>query len=245
MYAKAAHVSVIGPGLRKNIIAKGVAPDKVSTIPNFVDTEFIRPVAKDNEFSRRHGLTEKFVITHAGNVGYVYDLETLLEAAALLRDESDLVFLIVGEGVAREGLKAKARALGLTHIRFLPFQAHEGLPLLRAASDVQLALYKHGSSRYSMPSKVYEIMASARPVLASADPHSDLWDLVTSTGCGICVEPGDPSKLAAAVRTLHRNPVQRAEMGLRGRREAERTYSRDAVVARYADLIQAVSSARA
>ena len=79
-----------------------------------------------------------------------------------------------------------------TNVRFLPFQPRERLPLLRAASDVQVALYEKGSARFSMPSKVYEIMASGRPVLASADADSDLWRLVRDVRCGICVEPHTP-----------------------------------------------------
>jgi colanic acid biosynthesis glycosyl transferase WcaI len=118
------------------------------------------------------------------------------------------------------------------------------LPLLRAASDVQVALYKRGSARFSMPSKVYEIMASGRPVLASADVQSDLWNLVTTTQCGICVEPHDPVQLASAVMTLYEDPPLRFRMGERGRHEAERGYSRRAVVAKYDELIRLVEATR-
>jgi colanic acid biosynthesis glycosyl transferase WcaI len=245
MYARAKHVTVIGDSFRTNILAKGVDHRKVSTIPNFADTEFIRPVAKDNAFSRRHGLINKFVVTHAGNVGYVYDLETLIDAADLLRDKHDVVFLIVGDGVARPSLEAKVRDLSLDNVRFLPFQPRDVLPMLRAASDVQLALYRQGASRYSMPSKVYEIMASGRPVLASAEPHSDLWKLVRSTGCGMCVEPDDPTKLAAAIELLRQDQSRRLVMGLQGRCAVEQQYSRDVVVNQYAELIDTVGAAQA
>jgi colanic acid biosynthesis glycosyl transferase WcaI len=244
MYAQAHHVSVIGRGMRDNIIAKGIAPEKVSIIPNFVDTQFVQPLPKINAFSERFGLTNKFVVTHAGNVGYVYDLETLLEAASQLQSQRDIQFLIVGDGVARPSLEAKARALGLTNVSFLPFQPRESLPTLRATSDVQVALYKNGSARYSMPSKVYEIMASGRPVLATADAQSDLANLVLNTGCGICLHPHDPVKLAAAIRALYEDPPLRVRMGERGRREAERVYSAEAVVTRYDDLISSIDAQR-
>jgi colanic acid biosynthesis glycosyl transferase WcaI len=237
MYTKAAHVTVISPSFRDNIAAKGVPAEKITTIPNFVDTDFIRPLPKDNAFSRRHGLTHRFIVTHAGNVGYVYDLETLVDAAALLRSRPDIEFLIVGEGVARPMLEARVSALELTNVRFLPYQAQESLPEMRAASDVQLALYKHGSSRFSMPSKVYEIMASGRPVLASADAGSDLRSLIAQSGCGICVDPHQPERLAAAIVALYEDPTLRTRMGERGRAEAERVYSVEAIVDRYDDLI--------
>ena len=244
MYSKATHISVVAPGFRNNIVAKDVPSTKVSTIPNFVDTEFIRPLDKANTFSHRYGLTHKFVVTHAGNVGYVYDLETLVEAALLLRLQRDVQFLIVGDGVVRQSLEAKVRALELTNVSFLPYQPRETLPFLRATSDVQVALYKKGASRYSMPSKVYEIMASGRPVLASADVHSDLWDLVANTNCGICLEPDDPTKLASAVMTLYKDPQLRLRMGAQGRREVDRRYSVEAVVTQYDELIRSIDARR-
>jgi colanic acid biosynthesis glycosyl transferase WcaI len=244
MYSRATHISVIAPGFRDNIVAKDVPSAKVSTIPNFVDTEFIRPLDKTNEFSLRHELTDKFVVTHAGNVGYVYDLETLVEAAHLLRVQRDVQFLIVGDGVVRPRLEAKVKALDLANVSFLPYQPRETLPFLRATSDVQVALYKKGASRYSMPSKVYEIMASGRPVLASADVHSDLWNLVANTQCGICLEPQEPTRLASAVMTLYKNPKLRLRMGVHGRSEVDRQYSVDAVVAQYDELIRSIDARR-
>jgi len=244
MYSRATHVSVISAAFRDNILAKGVTPDKVSTIPNFVDTDFIRPLPKVNEFSRRYGLSDKFVVTHAGNLGYVYDLETLIDAASLLQSEAAIHFLIVGDGVVRPSLEDRVRDLGLTNVTLLPFQPRDSLPELRAASDVQVALYNRGSARFSMPSKVYEIMASGRPVLASADKHSDLWNLVVDTGCGICVEPHDPTQLAAAVLALHRDPSLRSRMGQRGRAEVETNYSRISVVTKYDDLIRSTDAWR-
>jgi colanic acid biosynthesis glycosyl transferase WcaI len=244
MYSRATHISVIAPGFRENIIAKDVPSTKVSTIPNFVDTQFIRPQDKANEFSDRYGLTDKFVVTHAGNVGYVYDLETLVEAASLLRLKRDMQFLIVGDGVVRPKLEAQVRALGLENVLFLPYQPREALPFLRATSDVQVALYKKGASRYSMPSKVYEIMASGRPVVASADVDSDLWNLVANTNCGICLEPDDPNGLASAVMALYNDPPLRQRMGDQGRQEVDRRYSVDAVVAQYDTLIRSIEGGR-
>jgi len=242
MYRSATHVSVITPSFRSNILKKGVDEYKVSVIPNFVDCEFIRPLPRDNEFSRRHGLQGKFVISHAGNVGFVYDLDTLLDAAALLKSEDGIVFLVVGDGVVRERLRAKAQALGLDNVRFLPFQPRDALPELRAASDVQVALYRPGQSKYSMPSKVYEIMASGRPVLASGDRGSDLWNLIEETNCGLVVESARADRLADAIHLLYQDPLLRAEMGRRGRAYAETRYSLDAVVDKYERLLRVTAS---
>lgn len=245
MYRKAAHISVITRSFRDNISAKGISPTKISIVPNFVETSFIKPLPKVNPFSQQLGLADKFVVAHAGNVGYVYDLEGLLDAAALVKHQPDIHFLIVGDGVMRPKLEEKARKLGLSNVSFLPFQPHESLPWLRATCDVQVALYRQGSSRYSMPSKVYEIMASGRPLLASADVNSDVWRLIDDTGCGICVEPHDPEKLAASILRLYGDRSLRDAMGERGRQQAEQHYSRDVIVALYGDLLERVAAAEA
>jgi colanic acid biosynthesis glycosyl transferase WcaI len=241
MYRQAAHLAVIAPSFRERLLAKGVPPHKISVVPNFVDTEFIRPLPKENEFRLRHGLSGKFLVSHAGNVGYVYGLDTLLDAAALLAGYKDIEFLIVGDGVARPHLEERARRLGLANVRFLPFQPREALPWLRAASDVQVSLYRRGSAMGSLPSKVYEIMASGRPLLASADPGSNTWDLVEATGCGLCVEPDDGRQLAEAVLRLYRDPALRRALGERGRHHAVQTYSLPAVVEQYDAILRGVA----
>lgn len=242
MYRRAKHITVITPAFEKNLVReKNVPRDKVSVIPNFVDTEFIRPLPKENFFSAQHNLTNKFVITHAGNLGYVYDLETMLEAAAQLRSERDMVFLIVGNGVLRARLEAKAEQLALDNVRFMDFQPYETLPYLRAASDVQVSLYRAGAARYSMPSKLYEIMASARPVLASAEAGSDVANLIAETQCGICVEPHNAEALVHALLELKTNSARRAEMGQHGRAAAEKQFSLETVVAQYDALLQRVA----
>ena len=207
MYRKARHITVISPSMLENLIGKGVEKEKISIIPNFVDTDFIRPLPRQNEFARQFGLVDKFVVTHAGNIGYVYDFETLLEAASLVRTEAKIFFLIVGNGVARSELERKTRELELENVRFIPFQPHAMLPWLRASSDVQVNLYKDGAANDSFPSKVYEIMASGRPLLASAEPESGFAALVKEADCGICITPGRPRELADAILKLYNEPL--------------------------------------
>ena len=242
MYSKAAHITVITPYFRDYLLKMGIPPQGISCIPNFVDTESIRPLQRNNYFGRRHGLIDKFVVSHAGNLGYAYDLDSLVDAAALLRSDEDILFLLIGDGVLRERLQQKVRRLDLANVRFLPYQSDSDLPWLRAASDVQVALNRPGASAHSMPSKVYEIMASGRPLLASADRGSDLWNLVEHTGCGVVIEPRDARALAAAVLRLLHSPVERQAMGDRGRAEALARYSRASVVLRYDEILRRVAA---
>jgi colanic acid biosynthesis glycosyl transferase WcaI len=242
MYRKAAHVTVISPLMRDTLISRGVSAEKISVIPNFVDTDFIRPLPKTNNFGQQQGLADKFVVTHAGNLGYVYDLDTLLDAAHLLSSQKDILFLIVGSGVAKPALEKKAHELKLKNVRFMPFQPHEALPWLRASSDVQVSLYKNDAAKDSFPSKVYEIMASGRPLLASPDGDSALAKVVKAVGCGLCVNPGNGGHLAEAILQLYRDPSLREMMGKRGREYAEAYYSKNTAVRRYDDLLRRVAA---
>jgi colanic acid biosynthesis glycosyl transferase WcaI len=241
MYHTAAHVAVITPSFREYIIAQGVPAQKVSVIPNFVNADFIRPLPKDNAFSQQQHLTDKFVVAYAGNVGYVYDLETMLEAAARLTHYDDILFLIVGDGVAKPDLERKAQVLGLPNTRFLPFHPYETMPWLRAASDLQVSLYRYGSANNSMPSKVYELMASGRPILASAEPGSDVRTLIERIGCGLCVDPQHVDQLVMAIRVLYHNPDLCAAMARKGRAAAEERFSRQVVARQYHDLLTQVA----
>ncbi len=243
MYGRAAHITVISNEQRAVLIRKGVAGSRITVIPNFVDTTFIRPLPKDNELARRLGLHDKFVVAHAGNLGYAYDFESLLQAAAMLREQSDVLFLIVGDGVFREQLAAQIAARALTNVRMLPFQPEAELPWLRAAVDVQVSLYGKGSVQSSLPSKIYEIMASARPAIVSAERGSDLFNLITATGCGICIEPENAEQLVAAIRTLRDDGAKRELLGQRGRDAVERSFSKQVAVEAYARLINDIDKA--
>lgn len=242
MYRKAARITVISQSFRDNLVSKGVPAEKISIIPNFVDTDFIRPLPKANGFGQQHGLADKFVVTHAGNLGYVYDLDTMLDAASLLSAKKDILFLIVGNGVAKPKLEKKAHELNLDNVLFMPFQPHESLPWMRASSDIQVSLYKNGAANDSFPSKVYEIMASGRPLLASSEDESGVEYLVKTTECGLCVRPGNAEQLAEAVLNLYHDSSLRETMGNRGRRYAEENHSKRAAVAHYTELLQQVSA---
>jgi colanic acid biosynthesis glycosyl transferase WcaI len=244
MYRVAKHITVITPSFRANLLhQKSVPQNKVSVIPNFVNTEFIHPLPKENEFTRQHGLENKFVVMYAGNFGYVYALDTLLDAAAQLRAERDLIFLLIGDGVARPALEQRARELGLDNVRFLEYQPRERLPELRAAADVQLCLYRAGAAQYSMPSKLYEIMASGRPVLASAEAGSDVANLIAETQCGMCVEPQNVKQIVQALLELKHNSALRAQLGHNGRSAAEQRFSLETVVNQYDVLLRQVANA--
>ncbi|MGQ0562742.1 MAG: glycosyltransferase family 4 protein [Gemmatimonadota bacterium] len=241
MYARAARVTVISREQRRVLIRKGVPEQKLLVSPNFVDTSFIRPLPRDNAFARAHGLADRFVVAHAGNLGYAYDFDALLACAAALRGHEDIVFLIIGEGVRKEAIEERVRTEALANVCLLDFQPEQQLPEVRAAVDVQLSLYRRGAAESSLPSKLYEIMASGRPVIVSAEAGTDARSLVEAARCGLSIEPENAEQLCAAVRRLRAEPALARELGENGRHAAVCSYSREVAAERYAALLEEVA----
>jgi colanic acid biosynthesis glycosyl transferase WcaI len=243
VYARARMITVIGEGMRRRILAKPVPPEKVRLIPNFVDVGYMLPLAKDNAFSREHGLARTFVVTYAGNMGPAQGLDTILDAAALLAGAPGLLFLLVGEGSQHAKLKATAQERNLANVLVLPHHPYDLVPQIYAASDLCVVPLAGQAAADAIPSKVYRIMACERPVLACADADSDLGELVRRAGCGLIVPPGSAAGLAEAVRDAMRNPRACTEMGRAGRAHVLAHYSRAAVSAQYDGLIREVAGA--
>lgn len=239
VYRKSAGVTVLSEGFRRNLLAKSVPDDKIHTIPNFVDTEFVRPLPKDNALSRRHNLQDKFVVLYAGNIGLSQGLETLLEAARLVPTAQ---FLIVGNGAAKAGLMAQAQQMALANVLFLPFQPREDLPELYALADVAVVVLRQGIGAESVPSKAYTILSAGRPLIAAIDAESDTRLMISAADCGLWVSPEDPVLLAEAVRKLQADPALRRQYGQNGRAYVLAHHTRRSVALRYDAMLKTVVS---
>jgi colanic acid biosynthesis glycosyl transferase WcaI len=188
IYRKAKRITVIAPRMRQRILEKGVSPDKLEVIPNFVDIGDFLPLPKDNDFSRQYEIHEKFVVIYAGNMGPAQGLESFIEAAVLLQSEPGIHFMMMGDGILRDSLKKRVEQSRLGKFTFLPQQAYSMIPRIYAASDVCLIPQAVETGCDAVPSKVYRIMACARPVLAnrsrirlgSFDQRCRLWENGTS-----------------------------------------------------------------
>ncbi len=243
IYRRARRLFVISDEFKGNLLGKGVPEDKIEVIPNFTDTDFIRPLARDNQFARAHELTDKFVALYAGNVGLSQGLEVILDAADRLRERRDILFLIVGHGSSRDELMTEATRRGLENVRFLPLQPEAAVPLLYASCDVALIPLRHGITEHSVPCKTYSIMAAARPCIAGVDAGSNVWKLVRHADCGVCVPAEDGAALADAVRRLHADKGQAAALGRRGRAYVVQHFARSAITGRYRVALETMTAA--
>lgn len=241
-YERADAVTVLSEELQDNVCAKTTRPDKVRVIPNFVDTIAIAPTEHENAYRREFGLEGKLVVMYAGNVGLSQSLDIVLEAAAALAHEEDIVFVINGQGAARRELEKSAR--GLTNVRFVDMQPVERLAEVLSAADIHLVPLRRGLARSSVPSKTYSILAAARPLIASVDQGSEIARLVERAEAGTAVPPEDAEALTKAIRRLAEAPAERARMGRSARRFVESWASPVAVAKAYEALFDELKGAK-
>ena len=215
---------------------------KALLIPNFVDLSALEPLPKDNPFAREHRLVDRFVVSYAGNLGLAQGLETVLDAAARIRDEARVLFLIMGEGLLKESIRQRVAAERLTNVLVLPYQPLERMSQIYAASDLNLVPLASEVGGDALPSKIYRILACARPILAIADSDSDLAAFVRESECGIVVPPGDAISLAEAVRAAVGNPGGLAATTREKSPEVVAQYSRPRVTARYLRVLEELAT---
>jgi glycosyltransferase involved in cell wall biosynthesis len=223
--------------MQSKLIQRGVPRTKVRYIPNFVDVDELKPVTKDNAFSRAHGLNGMFVVSYAGNMGYAQGLEVLVQAAYILRHDSNVLFLFVGDGVACASLLADVQQKQLTNVKFVGHQPYARVPEIYAASDLCAVTLLDTIAGDAIPSKLYRIMACARPTLAIASNDSDLASVVTESGGGI-VAPPDAETIAATIRSYAGlSSVERKQYGDRGRKYVIAHVDRARITRQYSDLV--------
>ena len=227
-------IVALGERMKRRLVEeKSANPSRVQVIHNWADCRAIAPAPKDNAFARAHGLTDRFVLMHSGNVGLTQNLETLVEAASCLRWKERLVIAVVGDGAKRDALRQAAAARGLTNVRFFPYQPKALLHESFAAADAFLVSLKAGLEGYIVPSKLYGILAAGRPFVAAVDPSSEVATIARDYQCGLAAAPGNPDDLARKIAALYDDPDETREMGNRARRAAWQFDRRLAVQAYY------------
>jgi putative colanic acid biosynthesis glycosyltransferase WcaI len=233
-FAAADGVIALGNDMRDRIIAKGVAPERITVVTDWVDCAVIRPLIAN---PLRDSFGDKFVVMYSGNLGLSQQLETVLAAAERLRNDRNLLFVMAGEGARKSWLMNQATARRLTNVRFLPYQPKERLAESLGAADVHLIPLKAGAAGCLVPSKVYGIMAASRPFVAVIDSDSDVARMAERHDIGLVVQPGDDGALAAAIKELASRPDELSLMGLKARQLALRCFDRKIVTRKFGEVL--------
>ncbi len=237
IYRRSTTIVPISDGFRRIVATRGAEQLRIVTIPNFVDTRLYRPYPRDNALARQHQLLDKFVVLYGGNLGLSQDWESLLYAAEQLRSEP-IEFVLVGGGARQSWLEQEVQHRRLTNVRLLGYQPESAMPLWYSAADLVTIPMKTDTTRDTLPSKVFAIMACARPLLISADEDADFGHLVREAQCGRVVPPDEPEAYALAVREAYRQRAVLPEEGEAGLAYVKQGYTKEAVGQQYDDLIR-------
>jgi len=228
-------------GFVENLKMRGVDENKLRIISDWVDTEKIRPLDRDNEFRQGKQVpSDQFLILHAGNMGKKQQLINVLDAASLVRDRADIGWLLVGEGEERRPLEEEVAKRALSNLRFLPLQPSEYFAAMLSAADLLLLNQRAGVLDAVIPGKMLKYMAAGRPVLAAVHERSETARYIRIARCGVIVPPENPQALVDAIVQLKDNRPLCLELGANGRRFAEATFARDRVLEQYQAFFETI-----
>jgi len=242
-YRAADTVTVLSDDLARNVRAKVGEATPVEVIPNFVDTDWIRPdveVDAASSYRSELGLGDRRVVMYAGNVGFSQSLDLVLDAARLWRERDEVVFVINGSGVAVESLRQEIDRDGLENVVLARLQPRWRLPEVLATAELHLVPLRAGLGKASVPSKLYSILAAGRPILAAVDPGTEVQRTVELARAGVCVPPDDLAAFVSALDLLLADPGKAAAMGRAGRSWVEAWAAPSAVAGAYDRLFRSL-----
>lgn len=242
IFKKTDKIIVLGNCMKKAIqssIEKQM-DGKIKVIPNWADENFIRPLEKKNNwFAKKYSLIDKMVVLYSGNIGLFQHFETMIEAAERLSDKN-VEFLFIGDGGKRAKLERLVRRKRLTNIRFLLYQPRENLPYSLTCADISLVPLEKGAEGLGVPSKIYNIMASGRPVLALVGKNCEVADIIEKSGCGFRCDQDDVDGVVKILSSLYEDQSQLKIMGNKARRYFEEHYTRSKITRKYFDLLESL-----
>ena len=234
LYRRAARVVVVTHAFKDALVARGLPADKVVVITNGVDPQRYIPMPIQTDFRAELGLKDEFVVQYAGAHGVSHALHVLIDVAKVM---PDVHFLFVGDGAAKDDLIHRVQSQALTNVTFVPSQPKQRMPEVYATADVCLVPLRNIQLFETfIPSKMFEIMASGRPIVASV--AGEAANILRDSGGAIVVPPEDSDGIAAAIRSLQRDATLRAELGAKGRAFVMEHYDRKQLARRYLAVLE-------
>jgi glycosyltransferase involved in cell wall biosynthesis len=233
---------VVTPGILERLAARGVPREKLFLLTNGVDTGVFRPAPPNTELARTLGLDQRKIFLYAGTHGMAQGLGTVLEAARQTKN-SGVLYVLVGEGAEKETLMKKAQSEGIANVRFLPNQPRALMPdLLNLAYASIVPLKRLDLFKSALPSKMFESMATAKPIVASM--WGEAAQLIESSGGGLVVPPEDAAAMRDAVEKLAADPALAHELGVAGRQYVSAHFDRQVIATRFIELLTVTASGR-
>jgi len=245
LYQRADGIVVVTPAFKEHLIQHWRVPaEKIAIVENGVETDLFSPapLAASATLRQQLGAEGKFLVCYVGTMGMAHGLETLLDAATQLQHEnSEVLFLLVGEGAEKARIKSLAESRRLANVRFLDQQPRERIPAFISASDACLVLLKKTDVfKTVIPTKMLEFMSCARPVILGVDGQAR--QIVEEAGAGLVIEPENAPALTQAIRQLAANRELGAALGIKGREHILQHFSRAGTAEKYIYVLQPVSN---
>ena len=243
-FRQASQIIVIGRCMRQIIEDKmppGSLDGKIHTIHVWADDQLIatRP-SVENPYVAAWGLSGRFVISYSGNMGRFHDMETIMEAARLLRRHPEIVFLFIGEGQKKAWMMDFASREGLSNCQFHPYVPRADLPFSLSLADLGLVSLSRGQEGLCVPSKTYGLLAAGVPVIALMSPHTEIARVLDEEDCGITSEQGDAEALARIILDLKNDPQRLVRMRGRARQAIDTKYNLRAAAEEYHRIIESL-----
>lgn len=234
-YQYADKIIVISDDIQKNIIRKGVPSDKIVVIPNWIDTNEVVPISReDNKLFDEFGIDRKaFTVVYAGNLGMAQGIDTFIDAAKQIKD---VEFIIFGEGSCKKEYAERCREY--KNIHMFPLMPRSRVSEVYSMGDLCLVACKKGTGVGAVPSKTFSIMATGTPVLLSFDEGTALWNLIFENGCGLCTHAGDHEELVEAINKAKNSRDLLFEMGKCAINSVQSKFSKESVTEKIITVIR-------
>jgi glycosyltransferase involved in cell wall biosynthesis len=236
VYRKSDHIVPVTYAFREHILARGGRSDAITVIRNGVDLKFFESRDPDRNYARQLGVDGRFVAAYVGTHGMAHGLDVLIEVAERLRDRTDIVLLLAGDGAERARLEQEVQRRGLTNIKLLGQLPKTDMPKLWSITDASLVVLKKLELFLTViPSKLFESMAMRRPIILGVAGESA--ELLRESGSGFAVEPENVDQLVEAIVRLADSPELCRELGAKGRAHVESHFDRQVLADRFEKLL--------
>lgn len=238
VYNNASSVITIDKKFYEQIVGRFINNKKLSIVPNFVDTEIYHPV--DNEICMPKPFTKdnnKVRLLYAGNIGFYQDWEPILYAAKKLKD-TNIEFWIIGEGVKKDYLINDIEAHNLSNIKIMPYQDREMMPLINSFADIHFISINKEMEQEGFPSKVYTIMACAKPLIVITGKNTPLYNFLENLHCAILITKNRNEEFVQSILELAKDKEKQNKFGKNGFDVIQKNYSKEKVIEKYLKIFE-------
>jgi glycosyltransferase involved in cell wall biosynthesis len=239
-YRKADRIVPVTDSFKTYMLSRGIEASKIVVVKNGVDLAQYTPLDGVNSLAEDLGVRGKFVVSYFGTHGMAHHLETILHAARRLSHSKNIVFLMVGDGAERQALLQMRDKMSLNNVMMLDQQPKSRMRELWALSNVSLVLLKKSDLfKTVIPSKIFESLAMAKPIILGVEGESA--ELIQAAQAGICIQPEQADELAARALELSKNPELCQQLGKNGRKHVIEHFDRTVLARKLTSVIEAVS----